>query len=311
MKHIKEYKNFHSLNEGFKELLVATAMSLGLITNTKATEPIIKNLTPTEYCKSIFNDSTLEKAKDFWKYWLNDSSTIAKLSKIHKTSEEDIKNNYVPKWLKIIEPLKIEYENYKDNTIAEVSPSLDIPYVFVNIGSKVFSVKYRTKYEVEGVRILVHEIQHKMSVLIPINPQEVVNFSFGKQNHLSGWVSKMFTTELVERVGKDFGISDLNEVKYKLYSLFNMANKNDMKYITNATEMTSRIDGIRYKYGIKPSEKGLTPEMFKDTFLKIKYDPDKDWILILWSRYGFPPFKDFLNGLESLATNTQKLDSNI
>jgi len=84
-----------------------------------------------------------------------------------------------------------------------------------------------------------------------------------------------------------------------------------MNYATNATEMTSRIDGIRYKYGIKPGEKGLAPEMFKDTFLKIKYDPDKDWILILWSRYGFPPFKDFLNGLESLATNTQKIDNNI
>jgi hypothetical protein len=311
MKHIKEYKNFHSLNEGFKELLVATAMSLGLITNAKATEPIIKNLTPTEYCKSIFNDSTLEKAKDFWKNWLNDSSTISKIANLHKTTEEEVRNNYVPKWLKIIEPIHIKYEEFKDNTIAEVDHSLENPFVYVNMSSKVFSERYRNKYEIEGVRILVHELQHKMSELIPINPKEVVDYSFGKQVYVTGWINKMFPKEMVERVGKEFGISDLNEVKSKLYTLFSMAKKNDLKYTITATEMTSRIDGIRYEYGIKPSEKGLKPKMFKDTFLKIKYDPDKDWILILWSKYGYPPFQEFLNGLEILASNTKKLDNNI
>ena len=308
MKHIKNYQSF---NEGFKELLVATAMSLGLITNTNASEIKNKELTSSEYCKSIFNDSTLQKAKEFWKSWLNDSSTIIKIANLHKTTEEDVKNNYIPKWLKIIEPIQIKYEDYKDNTIAEIDPSLENPFVYVNMGSKVFSEKYRNKYEIEGIRILVHELQHKMSVLIPINPQEVVNYSFGNPVHVTGWVNKMFPKELVERVGKEFGISDLDEVKSKLYSLFSMAKKNDLKYTITATEMTSRIDGIRYKYGIKPSEKGLRPEMFKDTFLKIKYDPDKDWILILWAKYGYPPFQEFLNGLEILASNTKKLDNNI
>jgi hypothetical protein len=308
---MKNIKNYQSFNEGFKELLVATAMSLGLITNTNATEIKNKDLTSTKYCKSIFNDSTLIKAKDFWRNWLNDSSTINKIAKIHKTTEEDIRNNYIPKWLKIIEPINIKYENIKNSTIAEINPSLDSPYIYINIGSSVFSDKERNKYEVEGIRTLVHELQHKMSSLIPINPQEVVNHAFGNPVHVTGWVNKMFPKEMVERVGRDFNISDLSLVKSKLYSLFNITKNSDIKYTLSATEMTSRIDGIRYKYGIKPIEKGLRPEMFKDTFLNIKNDPDKDWILFLWAKYGYPPFQDFLNGLEILALNPKKLDNNI
>ena len=306
MKHIKNYQSF---NEGFKELLVATAMSLGLITNSTGQikihpkgELVSKSdsskMSSNDYIKymdsylnSQFNDSNLEKAKDYWKKWLNTTETIKKLAKFHKTNEEDIKNNYVPKWIKTIEPIKIKFVDLGDNSIASVSPDLKDHNLYVN---KIMFANLGEKYKisVKPIEIMVHELQHKMYSLIPINPKVAVDSILDlKKSH-----SIKIDSSNIERTSKDFNIDSLEIVKKRMISFFNQYN-NEIRYTNDFNEITSRIAAIRYRSGVNK----LSIDLFKETFLGKNSDPNISWLISVWAGKDFPPFEQFINELDSLA----------
>ena len=306
-RYIKSFKLFESsVNESFKELLITGALALGLITTNVNASELDLSTDPVSYCKSKFSNENLEKAKEYWKNWLNNPVTIEKLSKIHKTTKEDIKANYIPKWLELIKPITLKYEEMSDQTIAEVSRNPSDKNIYVNLKSDVFNPNFRKKYEMEPITTLVHELQHKMSSLIPINPNEVVKASLGNAiQSTSGLFKTKFDESVIKRVAGEFGITDphmLDTIKKRVYAYYGLNRGANGAYAKLPTEIVSRIEGLRYKYGIKPGQAGgLTPEMFKDTFLGIKQDFDKDWILVIWAKQGYPPLKEFLNGLDQLA----------
>jgi Zn-dependent peptidase ImmA (M78 family) len=301
-----------NLNEGFKELVLSAALSLGLLTasgTTKSTS-VDDKLEATEYCKSVFNDSTLNKAKKYWANWLQDPATVEKIAKNYKTTSKDITQNYIPKWLKIIEPIKIVYKNMSSQIIAGVDTAPSNTAMYVNPHCIVFQPKYREKYQEDAIRTMVHELQHKMTSLIPINPEEVVNAALGER---TGKYGERLKDEVLKRIANEFGI-DMNISKRRARHYINIfyGSKWTNTYAKSSTEMTSRIDALKYKYGIKPSDKrSLKPEMFKSTFTNETIDADLDWILVVWAGYGFPPFQEFLNGLDTLAINNKKINNNV
>jgi len=302
------------VNEGIKELLVASAISLGLLSSSNSKAKEESDLNGPEYCKSIYNDSTLEKAKEFWTKWLMDPSTIKKISRNYKTSEEDIIKNYTPKWLDVIKPVKIVYKNMGANSIAGVDTVLKNTALYVNPQSLVFKTKYRDKYQEDAIRTMVHELQHKMSILIPINPDEIVNLAFGESQDPRSGKYKQLGDDVINRVGLELGIQDMKPFKWRVFYYWDIfhASKNTNKYAKSPTEITSRIDALKYKYGIKPGESHkIKPEMFKSTFTRESVDADLDWILVVWAGCGFPPLQEFLNKLDELAINTEKNKSDL
>ena len=312
-KHILLYEQFldqEPVNEGFKELLVSTAISIGLLVASPEVkgQSDISKLDGPEYCKSVYTDSVLQKAKDYWKNWLESPATLEKIAKNYKTTAEDIKSNYVPKWLEIIEPLKIVYKNMARWDIAAVDTSASKKEVYVNPKSIVFKPNFRAKYEEDPIRTLVHELQHKMSSLIPINPAEVVTAALGQRTDpRTGKYHIAFGDDVLKRIGEDLGV-DMEKHKRRAYYYWDAFrySKSVNTYAKSPTEMVSRINALKYKYGIKPEDQhGLKPEMFRQTFLKEKVDADMDWILVAWAGYGFPPFQEFLDRLGSLAANSK------
>ena len=198
--------------------------------------------------------------------------------------------------------------------IASVDTSSSKTELYVNPKSIVFKPKFREKYEGDPMRTLVHELQHKMSSLIPINPEEVVKAALGQRTDpRTGKYHIAIGDEVLKRIGEDLGV-DMPKYKARArhyWEAFRYS-KPINTYAKSPTEMTSRIDALKYKYGIKANDPhGLKPEMFRQTFLKEKVDADMDWILVVWAGYGFPPFQEFLDNLGSLAAKGKPIDPTV
>ena len=118
-------------------------------------------------------------------------------------------------------------------------------------------------------------------------------------------VSEMIDSSKIERTSKDFNIDSLEIVKKRMISFFNQYN-NEIRYTNDFNEITSRIAAIRYRSGVNK----LSIDLFKETFLGKNSDPNISWLISVWAGKDFPPFEQFINELDSLASNTKKLDNN-
>jgi len=230
-------------------------------------------------CQQLFSVDIINKSKEYWKNWLNNSVTIEKISRNNNVSVDIVKNEYIPKWMGVIDGIQIKFDNIKKDSFAYSQGNI------IHINCDMEISKDETPFD-----ILVHEIQHQLYNVMSMNPKSMIN----KVSRVSG----NNKTALMNIINA-FDLTGYDE--NKLMKLKSYWEKNgDKGYVYDQDEIMSRIGSIRGKYGIVPGG-SIDPKVFKDEFLG-KYDnSDMGFIICLWARNGYPDFKSFINGLDSLA----------
>lgn len=264
-------------------------------------------------CEQKFTPDMLTQAKDHWKKWLTNPATIVKMAQSMKTSEDNIKNSLIPEWTKELDSLVMKYVNVgRNDTVAFVDPSeKDLHNVYVNCD-------YVVEDPLNIVSIMVHEIQHRLDMIHPINPEEMVSrISKPNYNPKANPFGKLFKDEEVSRVCKMFGVNDLNRMRKVMvywHQTFGKQNPHPHGYQCDPEEVQSRVSEIRNQYKIQPGQP-LPIQTFKDVFMGklqgVEY-MNISWLLNCWGLNWFDgEISDFVTHLDSLAKNNTNINTNV
>lgn len=283
-----------------------------------------------ESCKSKWQ-TELPKAVEYWKNWL--SNPITK-EKFKKNWNVDPKTNTVKgqnvdeifkKYISILDKMKLVFYNNETKFFKELGRALSpghknmgafVPLsnpdlIFVNC-SYDWSEKYAT---------LVHEIQHTLYQIFPLNPDTKVQSLFGKtlpipQNRKQ-YGFPFSSNKNISKTAASAPIplnlmSKLSEIsiQYKIpiealqiwneKALFEKEKNPDPGYACRETEKLSNISAIRKIFNIQPGQ-NITFDMLKPYIELKKQDTDVYWLLICWAMNGFNNFETLLKNLNDLA----------
>jgi hypothetical protein len=255
-------------------------------------------------CEQKFTLDMLTKAKDHWKKWLNNPETIIKIAKSLNTTESNIKSSLLPEWLKELDLVQIKYVNLgNSNLVAFVDPSeKDLHYIYVNCD-----------YETEGVNIvsnMVHELQHRLDMIHPINPELMVaKISQSNYRPKINPFGKLFKDSEVLRLCKMFGVDDIERMRKVMiywHSTFGKKISHPLGYQCNPEEVQARVSEIRYQFDVQPGQP-LPIQVFKDVFMGKLQGTEYmsiSWLLNCWGMNWFDgEITDYVGHLDSLAKN--------
>lgn len=158
---------------------------------------------------------------------------------------------------------------------------------------------------------LIHEIQHLLYFIRPLNPSITIKNVFLKPG------DKKLSIKYVYDSSKKNDSFDLENYQYNISNsaqflgvepgiLIDWASKSeyahpkDPEYICRETEKASNIQSVRQLFNIKPGQ-NITPQMLKPYINGQKYDTDISWILMCWASKGFKDINLFLSDLNKLA----------
>lgn len=263
------------------------------------------------FCKSKW-EPLLSKAKKYWIEWLSNPITKAKFMKNWEIKNYNEVDNIFKKYIDAINKMKlVYYDKYisggeQDNSYAFVRPGFE-DKIYINC-----SLDDNEKYNT-----LVHEIQHILYHIKPLNPTKQVGDVF-----VNDKTQLMTIHDFVELSAEDKKegevinrnmISSLKNHNLNEYALFNWLvrarkqyDKHD-KYVCEKTEKMSNIMAIRSHLNIKPGE-DITVEMLKPYIRGDKYHTDMSWILMCWALNGFNDIDVMLNKMNQLAFQNTKKD---
>ena len=270
-------------------------------------EQIPKNIPrvgPT--CKSTWSKN-LTPAKKYWIQWLSNPITKQKFKKNWNIKNDGEVNNIFKEYIDVLNKLTLVfYDNfnaespYVRNAYAYVTPELDNTKIYVNC-----SYSDKTPYET-----LVHEIQHILYDIKPLNPEKQVGdvFVTDKTVKMSpkdflniGKFIKNSTnpvSQSIQDTSKNYNIR--TDVLTKLLSGAKDYEKENPGYICRETEKMSNIMAVRKYFNLKPGG-NITKEMLEPYLSGYKYQTDIDWILKCWALRGFGDINVMLNKINSLA----------
>ena len=280
-------------------------------------------------CKSSWN-KILPTSIKWWKDWLSNPITKEKVYKNYLErprygvansgiKEYEIKNEINNAFIKYFELLnKIKLNFYNKTTV-----KLNNHYVRHDAGAFVFKgdnniyVNCSSNGALSDEYIdtnLIHEIQHLIYNIKPLNPEKQIGSSFdgtnctyqsrgGIINNISSKTtntSTNYSSDII-RASKTLGI----DPKY-LYWLEEDKKERgipgDPGYFCRETEKMSNIMGIRRLFGIQPGGK-ITLNMLKPYIIGDKTSVDVEFILYCWIENKYPDFNQMLNDFNKLALN--------
>ena len=257
----------------------------------------------------------LKRAKDYWIQWLSNPITKSKFkknwgvgvdNKIDGITVDDLFKKY-------INTLNVINLVYYDNVKPPYS-DVESAYAFVNQSepTKVYvncSLNDDTPYET-----LIHEIQHTLYNVKPLNPSVKIGDVFVKEgtkkmtpkdffnkNDASTETKIQFNKNLnksIEVVSKKYGVDEIVLHEWLHYAKVN--EKEDPGYSCETTEKMSNIMAIRKYFNLKPGG-NITKEMLKPYIDKDKYQTDIYWVLSCWALNGFPDINIMLSKINNLA----------
>lgn len=262
-----------------------------------------------QYCKSIYSNDVLNKAKKFVKDWLDNSQTFSKFSKNWQESlDVDDAISIFKDYKSAIDNVRLEYETLPNsNNLASVTPlnfnkwfhtSYGVPIV-VNCRKEFLDT---TKRDKNLVSVLSHELQHILDMIHPWQPSSKTPTSksggkgSGQQSSSSteNLGSSKKSAMIVNRLKQDgFDSKQIDEIA-KDYQIY--VSRRDFDYIKSENELASFLFGYRKKWNLKPSDI-ITPQFF----IKNKSD-DRTWLVRFYLTSGLP-LKQFLDSLNSYAKN--------
>jgi len=256
----------------------------------------------------------LTRAVAFWKSWLSNPITKQRVQQNWDTWYASGKFQVKLVWPKYFDILDKLYIKFYDITSSEyedayayvtgnvLGPS---PIIFVNL-----DLDDPEKYDT-----LVHEIQHIIYRIKPLNPETKITNAFVTKNtkrntpdiikstvvssaskKLNADISK--ATAVVTSLGLDMTPKELLVWKQSAKE----SRPGDPEYVCRATEKMSNIMATRTKFRLKPGQ-NITVAMLKPYIERKKDNTDISWILLCWAKNNFPDLNQMLNRINLLAKN--------
>lgn len=268
----------------------------------------ILRISPT--CKSTWSKN-LTPAKNYWIQWLSNPITKQKFKKNWNIKNDGEVNDIFKNYIDVLNKLTLVfYDNFnvKHQTIrdsfAYVTPKEDNTKIYVNCSLD----------DTEPYETLVHEIQHILYDIKPLNPEKQVGDVFVTNNTVKMSPQDFFNVvnststvnQSIQDTSKKYGFNTnalsvlLSNAKYH--------EKRRPGYVCSETEKMSNIMALRKYLGIKPGE-NITREMLEPYISGEKEQVDIAFILYCWALKGFGDINVMLNKMNNLAYQNTGKDS--
>ena len=295
------------------------------ITYEKKFKNIKKAIRVNSNCTSKYTP-LLKQAQDYWRKWLSNPITKQKFrtnwNVQPKTDTVDGKkvDDIFEEYFDCIDTLKLVFY---DNTM--IHPP-GVSEIDVNNSKNAYAFVTQTTPENIYVNCslddetplgtLIHEIQHLLYDIKPLNPSITIGNVFIKpgdkklkiKDILGDFESYLKSNaQHLTNIASSLGV-DIN----KLNSL-ERASKNsspkDPGYVCRETEKASNIQSVRHLLNIKPGQ-NITPQMLKPYINGEKNDINIHWLLMCWASKGFKDINLLLSDLNKLAYQETKPTDN-
>ena len=293
--------------------------------------------------------SLLPKAIKFWRDWLADPATQKKVYKNYQL-EPLGKENVLKAFLSyeaMLQNLKLEfYDNSMyvtpitkarltdgaKNAYAFVHPIRNLKTVYVNC----------TNPDPDAYGTLIHEIQHLIYHIKPLNPDNKIRDTFVSNNTVKATektiksaLNRVFTInqdgqyelrkhiateparaemeQFVQGAKSQNSFLETHDVIYWVNRVLGLSHNDSPTYICSETELGSVITRMKEWFKLQPDTpkfpvKLLIPYIkLDDTLLRTEKDNiDIMWFLSCWVKKGFPNLENLLNRINQLAVNKTK-----
>ena len=273
-------------------------------------------------CSSIYQP-LLEKAKNYWIQWLSSPVTKKKFlynwKKVEKNMTSVDVENIFKKYIDSLKLLKLFY--YDNNSETDTSLHSANAYVADSNPEKIFVNCSKAANNKNPYATLIHEIQHLLYDIKPLNPTVQVASVFTNPNTKLSTINTFFNFKtLYNQINQSRELNS-SHIKYRssqigstpdaLNSLLRRAEfeeKKDPGYVCSETEKMSNIMAIRNLFGVNPGQ-NITKEMLLPYINGKKNDNNVNWILRCWALRGFPDLDEMLNKMNQLAYQNTKKDT--
>ena len=152
--------------------------------------------------------------------------------------------------------------------------------------------------------IMIHEIQHALYDIAPLNPDSKVNQIFKNKNN---FFDNFFKNK--SEIKKTIDEHKEDNIDFWSNAAKERAKKNDPGYICRETEKLSNIQSIRKLFGVGPGQK-LTKQMFEPYIRRDKNNTNVYWYLLCWAHRQFPDITKMIEKTNELAFEYEKSNQN-
>jgi hypothetical protein len=268
------YFNFQDMiNQEFDQYDLEDAIKLQKILKNKRIESQVRT-SKNKIGQTLFNDFTMQS-------WFVDET-------IDAIVEYEILNGWTAdsifeKYLETINNATIKYYNEDDDA-----------YAFVNRSNPTIINVNCFQNDPAPYNTLVHEIQHLLYYIKPLNPDIKIEKIYGTyiNTTLTGKTSQ--NVKNIKQTAENLGVSQRH-----LNWFYDLA-KQKGEYSCEHTEKMSNIMAIRSKFNLSPNDK-ITFEMIKPYMMGDEEDTDITWLLSCWASNGFPDINHMLKRINQLA----------
>jgi hypothetical protein len=261
----------------------------------------------------------LEKAKNYWIQWLSSPITKNKFlnnwKKVEKNMTSAEVGNIFKKYIDSLRVLKLYYFDSK------LIPKESNSYAFVNRSEpdKIFVNCSQNDPDPYGT--LIHEIQHMLYDIKPLNPEVQIANVFVNSNTKKSTIETFFdffkTSNQQSNQSMELRNIEINSKKIgvpfeslqHILSNSKYHEKRKPGYACRETEKMSNIMSVRNLFGVK-SGQNITKEMLLPYIKGEKNNDDVSWVLACWALRGFPDLSEMLNKINDLAYQNTNQNNN-
>jgi hypothetical protein len=274
-------------------------------------------------CNSF--DKHLPRAIKYWKDWLSSPITKQKFKENWGYNPFKDVDSIFEQYLEALNGIRIEYYNKRTSTYGHSA------YAYVNKmnPSKIF-VNCDVR-DPEPLDTLVHEIQHTLYNIQPLNPEKKIGSLFVDEKTKKETITDFFIDLAFSTVTPSYTIAKnvITNVKDKMSPAedksikidYNMVskttgiepdtlkwwrnqalekNKGKEGYVCRETEKMSNIMAIRKYFRLRPGQR-ITYMMLKNEMDKNRPHTDVYWLMSCWALNGFKDINGLLTKMNDLA----------
>lgn len=253
--------------------------------------------------------SKFKESKDWYMKWIDSPITREKFISNWVSIEPNIAtktDSIFNEYKRIINSTYPHFYSSDKTVLAYVHPTdarqTKIP-VYVNV---------RQIEDNEILQTMVHEMQHLLYSIKPLNPDKKVQDAFVTTNTVLTNPNDMLASTSnnninsavnanISKAANEMGVDD-NYIRI-WQNIYSNQSRDKNVYIGDPTENMSRIMAIRNKFGLIAGQ-NITPQMLKPYLLRQKNDSDIYWLLNYWAKTGFKDINQLLNNINALALKT-------
>jgi hypothetical protein len=266
----------------------------------------------------------LVRGKKHWIDWLSNPITKQKFIKNWSDKDYDINdvNEIFKNYINSLNNLKLFFY---DNSIDEIN---DITLGSDSRGFYAFVSEYSPNNiyincslnDDDAFGTLIHEIQHILYDIHPLNPDAKVGELFVDKNtnkmgpidflsKIINPIGSLLKTSKTSKTDNDLSqniknISKIYNIKFdELKDLYSFASRKEKEmpgYVCRETEKMSNITSIRNLFNIKPGQ-NITLKMLSPYIRGEKQHTDVTWLLSCWALTGFSDINTLINKMNQLA----------